>query len=104
MEKLIKRLSAKSNNDIPVVKDIYKLIYESNNLIDYDTLIKGGYYTKDGWQESPDYNSSIFLKVDSLTTYVANETNIVVMYHKDLLPLKQLWGSSQWDSNEKFSN
>ena len=29
MEKLIKRLSAKSNNDIPVVKDIYKLIYEN---------------------------------------------------------------------------
>ncbi|WP_133014909.1 SGNH/GDSL hydrolase family protein [Clostridium cuniculi] len=103
MEKLIKRLSAKSNNDIPVVKDIYKLIYESDNLIDYDTLIKGGYYTKDGWQESSDYNSSIFLKVDSLTTYTANETNIVVMYDKDLLPIKQLWGSSQWESNRKFT-
>ena len=103
MEKLIKRLSAKSNNDIPVVKDIYKLIYESNNLIDYDTLIKGGYYTKDGWKESSDYNSSIFLKVDSLTTYTANEANIVVMYDKDLLPIKQLWGSTQWESNRKFT-
>lgn len=103
MEKLIKRLSAKSNNDIPVVKDIYKLIYETNNLIDYDTLIKGGYYTKDGWQESSDYNSSIFLKADSLTTYTADETNIVVMYDKDLLPIKQLWGSSQWESNRKFT-
>ena len=103
MEKLIKRLSAKSNNDIPVVKDIYKLIYESNNLIDYDTLIKGGYYTKDGWQESSDYNSSIFLKVDSLSTYVANETNVVVMYNEDLLPVKQLWGSIEWDNNGKFT-
>lgn len=103
MEKLIKRLSAKSNNDIPVVSDIYKLIYESNNLIDYDTLIKGGYYTKDGWQESSNYNSSIFLKVDSLTTYVSNESNIVVMYDKDLLPIKQLWGSSEWESNKKFT-
>ena len=103
MEKLIKRLSAKSNNDIPVVKDIYKLIYESDNLIDYDTLIKGGYYTKDGWQESSDYNSSIFLKADSLTTYTADEANIVVMYDKDLIPIKQLWGSSQWESNRKFT-
>ena len=103
MEKLIKRLSATSNNAIPVVKDIYKLIYESNNLIDYDTLIKGGYYTKDGWQESSDYNSSIFLKVDSLSTYVSNESNIVVMYDKDLLPIKQLWGSSEWESNGKFT-
>ena len=103
MEKLIKRLSAKSNNDIPVIKNVYETIYETNNLVDYDTLIKGGYYTKDGWQENTSYNSSIFIKVDSLTTYTSNETNIVVMYDKDLLPIKQLRSSSQWESGGKFT-
>ena len=103
MEQLMKRLSAKSNKDIPLNKEVYNLIYETENLVNYDTLLKGGYFTKDGWVSSSDFNSSVFIEVESLTTYVSNETNIVVMYDEYFLPIKQLWGELQWEANKKFT-
>ena len=103
MEQLMKRLSAKSNKDIPLNKEVYNLIYETENLVNYDTLLKGGYFTKDGWVSSSNFNSSVFMEVESLTTYVSNETNIVVMYDEYFLPIKQLWGELQWEANRKFT-
>lgn len=102
-EKLIKRLSSKAIKDIPLIRDVYKSIYDIKSLVEYETLIKNGYYTKDGWNVSSSYNSSMFLEVDPLTTYYSNETNIVVMYDNDFIPIKQLWSSAQWETDKKFT-
>lgn len=102
-ESLIKRLCAKANIDIPTRYDLYNAIYDITSLVEYETMIKNGYYTKDGWYQNSSYNSSMFLEVEPSTPYWSNETNIVVMYDKDFLPIKQLWSSSQWEEGRKFT-
>lgn len=96
-EKLIKRLAMKSKNEMPMSNELIKSIFENSSLISYKELKKGGYYTTDGWNVSEKYNSSPFIEVLPNTTYWANETNIVVMYDENFIPIKQLWGSAQWN-------
>lgn len=96
-EKLIKRLAMKSKNEMPMSNELIKSIFENSSLISYKELKKGGYFTKDGWTSNEKYNSSPFIEVLPNTTYWANETNIVVMYDENFIPIKQLWGSAQWN-------
>lgn len=96
-EKLIKRLGIKSRVEMPLKSDLLKSIFDNSSLVSYKELKKGGYYTKDGWNVSENYNSSPFIEVSPNTTYWANETNIVVMYDENFIPIKQIWGSSQWN-------
>lgn len=96
-EKLIKRISAKAIKEIPLKNELYNILFDTLNLIIYKSMRKDGYYTKDGWITNESYNSTCFIEVEPNTTYWSNETNIVVMYDENFLPLKQLWGPDKWN-------
>lgn len=87
-----------SNRKI-ALKDIEGFQNKNTNLVSYSQLIKGGYYDKGVWITNGGYNSTPYIPTNEGITYYCNEKNIVCFYDKNLLPIKQLWGSSEWGGN-----